>query len=495
MECLNFLYIEIFFNYLEELIVLIKMICTLIAPITLLVIIILISSGKMNRLLISLAGALLVSFSLLYMDNVQSSTVIGFILGYDYSNLQTILFVLGMMIVITICKKTGVFIYLAFRLVQLMKGNSRYILFALCSFTFLISSLSSNILCIFLIIPLTITICRMLDVNPIPYILSEGMVVNLGGLLFVISSIPNLLISHSITWTFPQYFLDVGFFSLILFVITLTFLAVYNKNKLKKPKIERVKVLLGYDAWLFVENKKKFFISLFMLLITIISVIILPLICNISIDLIALSGGVILLILTMRKEFHDLWKELDLELIFYLFCILFISEAIEFSGVLNFVSGGLELVTAGNELTLSLLLLWISGILSSGIHNAPITKIFIPIVMNLSTPGNERVFFSAVSIGTVLGENLSVIGDNLVLILMVRDYGYDLKFSTFMRLGIIITITQLISSTIFLIMKILNYFIIFGILILILIGILVYYHPKILKMLNKYFPKYFKKFK
>ncbi|MHA1327082.1 MAG: SLC13 family permease [Promethearchaeota archaeon] len=232
-----------------------------------------------------------------------------------------------------------------------------------------------------------------------------------------------------------------------------------------------------------------------MLLITIISVIILPLICNISSDLIALSGGVILLILTMRKEFHDLWKELDLELIFYLFCILFISEAIEFSGVLNFVSGGLELVTAGNELTLSLFLLWISGILSSGIHNAPITKIFIPIVMNLSTPGNERVFFSAVSIGTVLGENLSVMGDNLVLILMVRDYGYDLKFSTFMRLGIIITITQLISSTIFLIMKILNYFIIFGILILILIGILVYYHPKILKMLNKYFPKYFKKFK
>ncbi|MHA1798095.1 MAG: SLC13 family permease, partial [Candidatus Helarchaeota archaeon] len=342
---------------------------------------------------------------------------------------------------------------------------------------------------------LTITICRMLDVNPIPYILSEGMVVNLGGLLFVISSIPNLLISHSITWTFPQYFLDVGFFSLILFAITLTFLAVYNKNKLKEPKMDRVEVLLGYDAWLFVENKRNFFISLILLITTIISVIFLPLISKISIDLIALSGGVILIILTMRKDFHDLWKELDLELIFYLFCILFISEAIEYSGVLNFVSGGLESVTGGNELTLSLLLLWISGILSSGIHNAPITKIFIPIVTNLSTLGNERIFFSAVSIGTVLGENLSVMGDNLVLILMVRDYGYELKFSTFMRLGIIVTIIQLISSSIFLIMKILIQFIIFGIIILVFIGIIVYYHPKILKFLNKKFPSHFKKFK
>ena len=94
---------------------------------------------------------------------------------------------------------------------------------------------------------------------------------------------------------------------------------------------------------------------------------------------------------------------------------------------------------------------------------------------------DQRVFFSALTIGTVLGENLSVMGDNLVLILMVRSKGYKLTFSTFMKLGIITTMLELIASSFFLVMKVSIQFLFIGIIILLGIVVLLLFLPKILK--------------
>jgi len=460
------------------------MISTIIAPTMLVLIIILITVGKVNRLMAAFIGAIIVSFFLLYIDNIDITIVVGFILGEGNSNLHTVLFIFGMMMIITVCKKAGVFDFIAFKLVQLSKGNSRLILILLCSFTYVFSSVSMNILCIFIIIPLTITICKILKINPLPYILSEGMVVNTGGLLLVISSIPNILISRSINWTFIDYFQDVGFFSLYLFFIGIIFLLRHNEDKLETPEMSYIERLLEYDPWMFVESKSKFYKSSVMLIITIISVIIIPTFSQISIDILSLTGGIITILLVLNKEFESVWKDLDLELIFYLFCILYVSEAIQFTGILNFVAYGINYITAGNTVSTTLVLLWMSGLLSSVIHNAPITKIFIPIVNDISTSANQRSLFSAVSIGATLGENLSTMGDNLVLILMVRSYGYELNFSTFMKLGITITLIDLISSSVYLVMKVLVQFFLIGIIILIGIVIFLYFYPKIINLIK-----------
>jgi Na+/H+ antiporter NhaD/arsenite permease-like protein len=460
------------------------MISTIIAPMMLALIIILIIAVKMNRLLAAFIGAIIVAFFLLYVDNVNVTIVVSFIFGTDNANLHTILFIFGMMMIITACIKSGVFNYIAFRLVQFSKGKSLYILIILCSFTFIFSSVSMNILCIFIVIPLTITICKILRINPLPFILSEGMVVNTGGLLFVISSIPNILISNSIDWSFPEYFMEVGIFSLFLFFISLVFLIRYNENKLETSENNYIERLIDYDPWMFVTSKRKFYESFIMFIMTVLSVIIVPIFSTITIDVLALLGGIITALLIFNKSFESLWKQLDLELIFYLFCILFVSGAIEFTGILNSVAYGINYVTNGNEVATTLVLLWISGLLSSVVHNAPITKIFIPIVNDISTMGTQHTFFSGVSIGATLGENLSIMGDNLVLILMVRNYGYELSFSTFMKLGAIITLIQLISSSIYLVMRVAIQTFLIGLILLAGIVILIYFYPKIITLIK-----------
>ncbi|MFX1495332.1 MAG: hypothetical protein ACFFBZ_13695, partial [Promethearchaeota archaeon] len=103
---------------------------------------------------------------------------------------------------------------------------------------------------------------------------------------------------------------------------------------------------------------------------------------------------------------------------------------------------------------------------------------------DISTIGTQRTLFSAVAIGTTLGENLSTMGDNLVLILMVRSYRYELSFSTFMKLGVIITLIQLISSSLYLVVKAYIPILLIGIIILAGIVVLLYFYPKIINFMK-----------
>ncbi|TFF87439.1 MAG: hypothetical protein EU549_04740, partial [Promethearchaeota archaeon] len=214
----------------------------MVVPCVIIAIIALILTGKINRMVLSLSGALIVVFVLLFDPNppqpVDFQTIIGFLFGTPengFINFHSILFILGMMILLAICQETGVFSYIAFKVVQQTGGNEYILLFIMSLLSFIFSAILNNILTVLLLIPLTITICKILRINPIPFILAEAMVTNLGGMFFSISSIPNLLISQSINWSFGQFLFDVGLFSIILLLITFIFLAGYNKKRLETP--------------------------------------------------------------------------------------------------------------------------------------------------------------------------------------------------------------------------------------------------------------------
>ncbi|MHA1229850.1 MAG: SLC13 family permease [Candidatus Helarchaeota archaeon] len=466
------------------------MISTIVIPIALIIVIILIMSDRVDRLVASLSGAIITTISLL-IDSIPFSTIIGFIVGTaenNFVNFHSIILILGMLIIITICQEVGVFSLIAFKIVQ-MTGGNRYILFLMLSFiAFLFSAILNNILTVLLLIPLTITICKILNVNPIPYIITEALVVNLGGILFVISSIPNILISQSIGWSFDSFFLDVGIYSFILLSITIIFLSGVNKNNLDIPSEKLVMVLKEYDPWYFVRSKKAFFRTFSMLIITIILFITLPIYLSIDIDLIAISSGLLLIIIE-KQEIKSLIKKIDFELILYLLGIFLMTDALEYTGLLNYISDWLIYITQGNLTITSLTILWFSAFLSSSIDNAPITKILIPVVDRISLLSgfdqtSKYMVFSTLVYGANLGDNLTPMGDNILVMKIVENYGKRIQFNQFFRFGFASTLIQLIVVTVYILMKINEYFFIFGFIILILIVFIMlfyYYRVEIFK--------------
>ncbi|TFF99759.1 MAG: hypothetical protein EU541_04125 [Promethearchaeota archaeon] len=464
------------------------MISEIVIPIVIAFIMISILSRRINPYIVGFCGAVLVGLSLAFFDGISFSQLADLIMGKDsYGNLHTVLFIFALLIIITIAEDAGVFNYVAFKLVKRFGYDSFSLLYILCIITFVFSGFLSNILSIFLIIPVTVRICRLIRLNPIPYILAESIIVNLGGLLFVISSIPNILINQAIGWNFFTYFFDVGFFSIILLLITLIYLKVYF-NDLKRSNLDIMNIIRNYNAWIFVKNRRTFYKSLIILITTLSLIIILPLILDISIDIIALTGAMTLLLITINRDYKDLWSKLNVNSVLYLFCILFISEALIFSGLLHGLAAGFQSIFAGNFLLMSIATLWLSSMLSTVVNNAPVSNILISVIKNFSITPNVKTLYSAVSIGTLLGENFSPMGDNLNLITITRDYGYSLDYSDFLRISFIITLIQLFASTIFFFMKIHIILMAFGFIILILITLLIHKSrdlPRILANIEK----------
>ncbi|MHA1268574.1 MAG: SLC13 family permease [Candidatus Helarchaeota archaeon] len=452
----------------------ILILCVLVA------VIILVISGKINRLIISLSGAIITMIILLF-DSVPFSTIIGFIFGTtenNFINFHSILLILGMLIIISVCQEVGVFSLIAFKVVQKTGGNRFILYLIMCLLAFIFSAILNNILTVLLLIPLTITICKILNVNPIPYIIAEAIVVNIGGILFIISSIPNILISQSVGWTFDSFFIEVGVYSFFLLLITLILLGGIDKKKLEKPDKKLVTILKEYNAWYFVKSKKSFYKAFFMLVLTIALFIILPTFFPINIDMIAISSGIILIIIE-KINISSLIKVIDFELILYLLSIFLITDALEYTGLLIYLSDGLSIITQGNPIVSAVVILWLSAFLSSSIDNVPITKILIPIVNDLTlnlgySEAQKNIIFSSLIYGANLGDNLLPNGDNILVMRIVENYDKKIKYKQFFKIGFITTIIQLIVITLIILMRISSNFIIIGFIILLIIFLVIF---------------------
>ncbi|MBD3228408.1 MAG: hypothetical protein GF329_09485 [Candidatus Lokiarchaeota archaeon] len=477
------------------------MISTFVIPIVFLIMIILWLWNKIDQMLVSMGGAIISAFSLIAFDMVGFTEIIGLIFGTaenEYLNFHSLLLSLGMLFIINSCQETGVFSYLAYKIVQTTGGSRYQLLIILSTLAFVFSGILNNILAVLLLIPITITTCKILRINAIPYIMTVSIIVNLGSILFIISSVPNILIATHNNWSFSQFFFEIGLFSFILVIISSIFLSGYFKKNLEMPDRKLLHVLRDYDPWTFVKNRKSFYQSITVLIISLSLFIVLPIFTEITIGFIAITGGVILLLINVKDNLSSVMRKLDFELIFYLIGVFFVVDALQFVGALDWLIIMLERITQGNIILSSILVLWMSAGMSSLMNNAPATKIMIPAIDGLSEAFsiNPNHAFRSLAYGANLGDNMTPWGDNLVAMKISSDYKNQVNFWKFFKIGLLASFIQLISTNLYILIIINPRFILPGILILLIIFVkiaLFYFHKGIYKLLKKVLKRLFKK--
>ena len=469
------------------------MISPVIIPIVFLAVIILMLLGY-NRTLITLVGAVISSIVLM-IDAIPFNNIIEFMVGNtpDYKNLSTIVLIFGILIITSICNDSGVFSFISLKIIQKSHGYKYIMLVLLCILAFAISFMLNNILSMIILIPLTITTCRILMINPIPYLIVQMIVANTGCLVFMISSFSNVLIAAAAPWSFNQFFFNVGLFSFLLFAIVVIYFSLMYKTRLETPQKRLIDMLEQYNAWLFVKSRRLFYMSLCTLIATIALFVLLPNF-GVKLDIIAITAGMLLLIAT-GKNIDSFLKKLDFQLIIYLLGIFLIVGAIEFEGVLNPIAAGLKTLTAGNPLSTSLVILWLTAGISSGTDNIPLAKILIPITQNLTTgftATDKNMVFSAFVYGIHLGDNFLPQGDNIIVALqLIKTYEQKVPIKEFLRIGPLISVIQLTAVSLFL-MALSNYQIFLYVLIFIfacfiVIVVISQYRHQTSKLLGKNF--------
>ena len=406
----------------------------------------LIITGKLNRAIAALLGALITYFTLIFIEGLDFSIIVDMLFGSPsegFVNLHSIIMIIGMMMIVQIAHEAGTFQFIATKLIKLSGGKPIPLLIIFCSVTVLVSAVLNNILTVIIMIPLSITVSRMLNINPSPYILTQAILVNIGGTIFSISSIPNILITTAESIAFLTFFLNVGVLSLFVFGLTLCFFILIYKGELRIPD-EGIKVLKEFNVWNVIQSKGLLYkslislIALLILFITIPSSIIPP-------DIIALSIALILIILT-KLDPKDIITKIDFELIFYLLGIFVIVGGLEITGVTNSI-GILILKMGGNNFFVQLLLLiWISAYLSSCIDNIPITKVLIPVAgkmaESMSLINKNRLFYGLIY-GANWGDNLTPLGDNILVVNVAEQNRRPISFKSFFKLGFVTSNYQL----------------------------------------------------
>lgn len=421
-------------------------------------VIFLIVTNKLNRAIASLAGATITYFTLIFIESnvnptINPSILIQLLFGSEtdgFANLHSLILIISMMIIIQISNESGLFQFLAIKLIQFTGVKPIRLMILFCVISTFFAVVLNNVLSLIIVIPLTIMVSRILNINPMPYMLTEAVIVNIGATFFSISSIPNIIVSISAGITFIEFFLNIGLLSLLIFGFTVIFFLFLYKKELSIPK-ETFEILKEINAWNFVQNKKILYLSTFSLISLMVLFIIIPS-SIISPDMITLSVALILIILS-RIEPKNILSKVDYELILYLLGIFIITGALEILDVLNFLGTALSGVGSGNLLFQIILILWISAFLSSSIDNIPITKVLLPVI-GIMTEGvytGNQLYYSLV-IGANWGDNLTPLGDNIILFNIAEQNKRPVKFKKFFKLGFITTIYQLTIVTIYFIL-------------------------------------------
>ncbi len=403
---------------------------------------IMIFSGKIDRTTAALFGVFLmltVGYAMHFMNFEEA---------LNYVDWQVILLLFGMMTFVGQLARTGFFKYLGIKAIKLSKGNPWLIFVYLSLITTFVSMLIDNVTTILLMIPLTIEIAELLEINPVPVILGEAVLSNVGGVATMIGDPPNILIAYASGYSFNDFIIHLFLPVLVILGVGLLISRILYKGWIK-TKAKNVEELMKLNPEDYVKDRKTMH-YLLIILLGMVFFFALQGYLQISPAFVALVGGTLALLLTLedpKKAFEAVeWSTL----VFFIGLFILVG-GLDKTGLLNDLAEGLSSISS-NPVVAAAIILWVSGITSSFVDNIPITAAFIPVVGVMTETYHTGLLWWALALGVGLGGNITPIGSSagVVSLSLSKRYGYTIGNNDWFKFGGIVGIITLLIATGFL---------------------------------------------
>lgn len=401
----------------------------------------LIVSEKIHRTVAALLGAAV----LLLLGVINQENAVEFI---DYSTIGVLV---GMMIVVAIIKRTGLFEYLAIKSAKFAKGDPKVIIIIFGIITAVLSACLDNVTTMLLMAPVTIVIAKMLEMNPVPFMMSEVICSNIGGTSTLIGDPPNIMIGSEAGLGFSDFFFNLGPVVVVILIATVFLLRAYYKKGLQVEETLKTKIM-SLDENSEITNKKLLVKGLVILAFIMVGFFLHDKLGYES-SVVALSGAVILLLIS-GIDVEDILLEIEWPTIFFFISLFVIVGTLVHVGVIDYVAQFIVSYTKGHLLLTALVILWASAILSAFLDNIPFVATMIPLIQSLGAMSGMDIgpLWWALSLGACLGGNGTLIGAsaNVVTAGILEKEGHKITFKSFMKIGFPMMIISMIISTIYL---------------------------------------------
>ena len=402
----------------------------------------LIISEKLHRTVAAMAGA-----SVLLMLHVFTPAR-----ALSYVDFNTLGVLMGMMIIVSIVKKTGVFEYLAIVAAKKAGGDPWRIIVFLCAVTALISAFLDNVTTVLLIVPMTFVITRKLNVNPIPFLIPEILASNIGGTATIIGDPPNIMIGSRAGLSFTDFLVNLGPIILIVFIAVFMVLWLIYHRKLKADADSKKKIF-ELDETKCIKDRP-LLIQCGVVLGLVILGFILHDTLNFDNGLIAIAGAV-LLVLISRGDIEEALLSIEWPTIFFFASLFVLVGALEEVGLIGTLAGLITGLVKNNLLLAGILLIWFSALVSAFLDNIPFVATLIPLILGLGAQGVDiGPLWWAVSLGACLGGNGTLIGAsaNVVVAGLAHKQGYELTFKAYLKIGFPLMALSVALSTVYLVL-------------------------------------------
>ena len=370
-------------------------------------------------------------------------------------NWQTIIFIVGMMIMVEGMALSGFFSWLCLSIAKAVKYNTTKIFIMFMILSFVLSMFIDSITVILFLAAITITQSRLLRFNPIPVILAEIFCSNLGGSSIMCGDPPNIIIGTALHYTFTDFLFNTGVIAICCLVLIILFFYFCFRKKLGNTALDTETIRRMPTPQSAITYRKSFVISCIIFL----GVVIL-LVTHGKTGLTVSTIGIIAAVVTCiaaGKNAKAILRRVDYPTLVFFTGLFVVVGGLEETGILERIAQFIQKVSGGNILFIVIIIIWISAIASAIIDNIPFSATMIPVIKSLAaaTGADLSVFAWTLALGTDIGGSATPIGAsaNVVGIAVASKNGHHISWKQYCRYSIPATLIVITVSMLYIIFR------------------------------------------
>jgi len=399
----------------------------------------LIATEKVHRVTAALAGAaIMLAAGVVDFDDAFHSTET----GVDW---EVVFLLLGMMIIVSVLRQTGVFEYAAIRAAKRARGRPFRVMVTFVVLTAVASALLDNVTTVLLVAPVTLLVCQRLAVPAVPFLIAEVLASNIGGTATLIGDPPNIIIASRGGLSFNDFLVNLAPIVVLLVLALLGLCRLMFRSAFRYDP-ERVAEVMALDEREAIADPR-LLVKSGVVLLLVLAGFVLSSTLGYAPALVALLGaGVLVLVSGLRPREYLAEVEAS-TLVFFAGLFIMVGALIKVGAIEQLAEWATE-ATGGSATVATFLLLGVSAVLSGVVDNIPYVATMAPLVDTLAgdtgNPGN--VLWWALALGADLGGNATIIGAsaNVVMLGIAEKNGHRITFWQFARYGCLTTLVTVL---------------------------------------------------
>ncbi len=369
----------------------------------------------------------------------------------EFMNLDVILFLVGMMVIVGLLRRSGFFRWLLAKALKFSKFEPKRLMLIILAMAAVMAALVDEVTSILFITALVLDLCDYYEVNPVKYIISVVLATNIGSSWTVLGNPIGILIALRSGLTFEDFIVTAFPVGLISLLCLMVIVLIWQRGDLhllrEKVEAKTKESEEGFlDEWARVKDRRLFTGSavIFILVIILLALhhrleLVLGLEPNTLLVATAIAGAGIVMLWQRPLAREFIQRDVDWwTLVFFMF-LFAKAGALKYVGITDIISESLMGLGGGNLLILIPVVLWVSGFLSAAMDNVVVVATLVPVLQRLTSQLGTPVLWWALLFGGCYGGNMTMVGStaNIVALGILEDRkGYHMTLKFWIKIGL-----------------------------------------------------------